>query len=315
MNKLLQGDCLNIMPLLKDGCVDLIYLDPPFFTQRDWGEFDDRWESLEEYVEYIRVRLVEMKRLLKKTGSLYLHCDPTASHYLKVMMDGVFGRRNYRNQVVWKRRHGVNNNATVRFPGAYDTVLVYSGGTKPVWNPQYGKHEEGYVKDRFTHKDERGRFSLRPLTASPNTHGDGHEYEFHGRTERWLRTPEAMERLEREGRIWFPKRKGCLPCKKTYLHESKGVPVSDLVTNRPPVGGNEQTGYPTQKPESLLRLFIKASSNENDLVLDPFCGTGTTCVAAAKLKRRWIGMDVNPNALEIAQKRLNPRNFGWFAEE
>ena len=259
------------------------------------------------YLAMMAVRLIELHRVLKKTGSLYLHCDPTASHYLKVLLDAVFGARLFRNEIIWKRANAHND--PKRYGRVSDTILYYAKSSQPLWNPQYTEYREDYYKSHFQ-KDENGRlFRTVPLDAP--RHGEGSPnliYDWHGklpaRTRTWAVKRETMEEYDRNGRLRYTKTG--TPTLLQYADEMPGVPLQNIWTDIPPVNpqAQERLGYPTQKPQALLERIINASSNEGDVVLDPFCGCGTTVHAAQKLNREWIGIDVTHLAISLIQKRL-----------
>ena len=254
---------------MPDASVDLIYLDPPFCTQRDWGAFNDKWEDgLDGYLKFMKPRLVEMHRILKDTGSFYLHCDPTASHYLKVMLDGIFGRKQFRNEIVWKRQQGRSNHTHNWFAKEHDTILFYTKSKSYQFHQSYTPVIESDHK-RYRHIDEDGRRYM-------------------------LRRPDKR----RKNRI------------RIYLDKSKGIPLDTLWIKDIQLQSStsERLDYPTQKPLKLLARIIKASSNQGDVVLDPFCGSGTTLDAAQGLGRHWIGIDQNPDAITITEQRLKDRH-------
>ena len=245
---LYQGDCLDVMDSFESGSVDLIYLDPPFASGNRWAQFDDVWPSLEDYVEFMRERMLGCSRVLKSTGSLYLHCDPTASHYLKVMLDGVLGRGNFRNEIVWGYRGGgVPKDAFAR---KHDSMLFYSKGGGNVFNKQYVPYSE----------------------ASQKLVGDKGGVSIDGK-------PRDLDRGAAMPDWW--------------------VDINSLQTWSP-----ERQGYPTQKPLALLERIIKASSNPGDTVLDPFMGSGTTIVAAQRLGRRAIGIEIEKGNCRVSVDRL-----------
>lgn len=266
MCKLYCGDNLEIMHGMPDASIDLIATDPPFNTGRDWIQFNDKWGSMDKYLKFMELRLEEMHRLLKPTGSFYLHCDPTASHYLKVMLDGVFGIKQFRNEIVWKRQLGRSNNAKL-YGKEHDILLFYTRSDAYVFNPVYKPLTAEQIK-AYKHTDENGR---KFYTDSGN-----------------------RKRETKVRRFYLDESKGIaldtLWTKDCQLASSS----------------KERLGYPTQKPVALYERIIKASSNAGDTVLDPFCGSGTTLEAAGTLGRRWIGIDQNPEAIAICKKRLNP---------
>ncbi len=256
-NKLFCDDNLDVLPTMEKESVDLIYIDPPFFSNRNyeiiWGDeaeirsFEDRWEGgIHVYVDWIKQRVMELHRVLKPTGSFYLHCDWHAGHYLKVMCDEVFGRNHFQNEVVWSYRTG---GATKRrFGRKHDTIFFYTKSDKWIFNTvkvkSYQSHKYGY------------KFPAYEIDTKT-----GEQYS-------WVYTRD----------VW------------------------DITMG---TGTGERMGYPTQKPEALLERIIKASSNEGDLILDAFCGCGTTLVVAHKLGRRWIGIDISPSAISLIKKRLS----------
>lgn len=262
------------------------------------------------YLVMMAPRLLEMRRVMKPTASIYLHCDPTGSHYLKLLMDSVFSPANYRNEISWKRtttksdfRQGAKN-----WPRIRDVLLYYAKDEKKQadFNQQFVPYSDDYVSTKYRNVNEDGRqYMLDKLTA-PGMGSRGHpQYEFMGVTRYWVYSKEKMERLVAEGRIVQPS-PGSVPRYKRYLDEVKGIALGDTWDDIYPINSmaQERLGYPTQKPEALLERIIKASSNEGDLVLDPFCGCGTTIAAAQKLGRRWIGIDITHLAITLMKKRL-----------
>jgi site-specific DNA-methyltransferase (adenine-specific) len=253
------------------------------------------------YLVMMAPRLAELRRVMKPTGSIYLHCDPAASHYLKMLMDAVFNPENFLNEIIWKRTSAHND--PVKWGSVHDVLFYYSGKGKTVWNPIYLDHSEEYLT-RFRHMDPDGRkWTDADLTAK-GLSGGGYTYEYKGVTSLWRVPPETMKRLDAEGRLHFTNKGGIRL--KRYLEDTPGIPVQDVISDINPINSQaaERLGYPTQKPEALLERIIKASSNEGDLVLDPFCGCGTTIAAAQKLNRRWIGIDITFLAITLMKKRL-----------
>lgn len=257
------------------------------------------------YLAMMAARLVELRRVLKPTGSIYLHCDPTASHYLKVLMDAVMGAEHYRAEIVWKRTNA-KGLAFSNYPKDHDVLLYYARGESPVWNRPYMPHDPGYVESFYRHVDADGRrYRLSDLT-NPNRNRPNLEYEFLGVRRVWRWTRERMEEAFRQGLV-VQTRPGSVPQQKRYLDDVPGTPVDTVWTDIPPIGpaAAERLGYPTQKPLALLERIISASSNPGDVVLDPFCGCGTTVAAAQKLGRRWIGIDITHLAIGLMRKRLH----------
>ena len=267
MNKLHIGDNLEIMKSMGYNTIDLIYLDPPFNSNKFYSSkgfsFNDRWKE-DDYLTFMRQRLIIMRRLLKETGSIYLHCDPTASHYLKIMMDEIFGIKNFRNEIVWcyKGPSPIKN----RFPKKHDIVFYYTKTDKRVFNCDV-------VRVPYTESKEKAM-------------------------KRWAHTKSGIftkdNFSERENKI-------------KDLFERGGKIIEDWWSDIGAGGHipkNELVGYPTQKPKKLLERIIKASSNEGDIVMDPFCGSGTTCVVAKQLNRQYIGIDLSDKAIELTKQRM-----------
>ncbi|MDE0013592.1 MAG: DNA methyltransferase [Candidatus Poribacteria bacterium] len=309
------GDNLPIMRGINSESIDLIYLDPPFNSKANYAapigsvaagaEFKDTWtlddvdnawldlietkysalnrvihaaltNSDKSYLIYMATRLLEMKRILKDTGSIYLHCDPTMSHYLKLIMDAVFGKANFRNEVIWRKYGGHKNTARRKFTTENDVILFYSVGKTYNFNPVYRPLSEQTIKSEYKHIDENGRRYSIPR---------GRRY--------------------RQGIV-----------KRVYLDTHPGVAIGNLWHEKELTmqgRDDERTGYPTQKPLALLDRIIKVSSNEGDVVLDPFCGCATTCVAADRLQRNWIGIDISGKAAELVVERIKA-DQGLFQE-
>lgn len=263
------------------------------------------------YLVMMAVRLLELHRVLKSTGSIYLHCDPTASHYLKLVMDAVFGQENFRNEIVWKRTSAHNDAG--RFGANIDVILFYTKTENRIWNPLYRPHDAQYVA-RFRNRDPDGRLWADDNLSAKGLSGGGYEYEYKGVRSLWRCPIETMRRLDAEGRLHFTKKGGIRL--KRYLSDTKGVPLQAFWDDIPPVNSQaaERLGYPTQKPEALLERIIRASSNEGDLVLDPFCGCGTAVVVAERLKRRWIGIDITHLAVSLIEERLRKSFPGGLAD-
>jgi DNA modification methylase len=253
------------------------------------------------YLAMMAPRLMELRRVLKPTGSIYLHCDPTASHYLKMLMDAVFGVDHYLNEISW-RRSNPKSHIKVNFSNCRDIILRYSKTTHLIFNMIYAEHDPEYVETAYRYEDAGGRYRLLPL-LNPNDDRPNLTYEFLGVTRVWRWTRERMEKAYEEGLV-VQLKPGAVPQYKKYLSDSKGRTVTDNWDDIGQAAGNESLGYPTQKPEALLERIIKASSNEGDVVLDPFCGCGTAIAVAQRLNRRWIGIDVTHLAITLMKNRL-----------
>ena len=338
------GDNLDIMRGMNAETVDLIYLDPPFNSNKNYSApvgskaagaaFKDTWtlsdldvawmgliadqepaiyklletarlthgKGMQSYLCMMAVRLLEMRRLLKDTGSIYLHCDPTASHYIKVLMDAVFGSKRFKNEISWIRSNPKSLHA-VNFPNNRDVILRYSKADKATFNKVFIAHDQAYVGKAYRYEDEDGRrYRLLPL-LNPNSNRPNLTYEFLGVTRVWRWTSERMEKAYREG-IVVQTKPGAVPQYKYYLEDSKGRTATDNWDDIVQIGARERIGYPTQKPLALLDRIIKASSNPGDIILDPFAGCATACVAAETLDRQWIGIDLSPKAVELVNYRL-----------
>lgn len=251
------------------------------------------------YLTMMANRLLELHRVLKNTGSIYLHCDPTASHYLKIVLDGVFGKEHFLNEIVWER-FGSHNDPN-RFGRVTDTIFFYSKSSEYIFNPVKGEYSDEHLTKRFRYEDPDGRKFWPNTMLAPG--GRGPEYEWNGHTRHWRFTKENMEELERKGEIYYSE-KG-MPYRKNYLDSLPGQNIQNLWTDiKMTKSGSERLGYPTQKPLALLERIIGASSNEGDVILDPFCGCGTAIHAAQKLKRDWIGIDITHLAISLVEKRL-----------
>ena len=369
MNRLFYGDCLTIMrDHMKLGSVDLIYLDPPFNSNREYNAiykdetgrplpdqinaFCDLWELNEEreralrmmpvlmreagiddaavefwrlwmnalrktnprllaYLSYMVERLLLMKGILKPTGSIYLHCDPTASHYIKIMMDGIFGHNNFRNEIIWKRANAHND------PRGYgrisDTILFYTKGKSHTWNTQHTPYRKEYYDSHFK-MDADGRY-YRTVPLDAPRHGDGSPnllYDWKGKipspSRTWAVVIDKMKEYEANGLIRYT-RTGT-PTLLQYADTMRGVPLQNIWTDIPPINpqAKERLGYSTQKPLKLLKRIIRSSTNEDDVVFDPFCGCATTLEAAHELDRHWIGIDIAIHAIKrVAKVRLQER--------
>ena len=299
----------------------MIYMDPPFFTNRKFIKsnndgivsFHDVWNGgISEYLFKIKSIAKECKRVLKDTGSIYVHCDWHASHYIKITLDEIFGYENFRNEIVW-RRHNSHNDAkqgTKILGRVHDVIMLYSKGKNPTWNTIYQKYSEEYVNKVYRHVEkETGRRYAHGDLGGPGgvTKGNPH-YTFLGISRYWRYSKENMQRMFNEGKV-IQTKLGNTPVLKRYLDEMEGIQLQDVWDDIKPVQftKRENAKYPTQKPIKLLERLISLSTNEKDVVLDPFCGSGTTLVAAHNLGRKWIGIDSNPDACKIARNRIEER--------
>jgi site-specific DNA-methyltransferase (adenine-specific) len=361
-NTLFYGDNLDILrQYISDESVDLIYLDPPFNSSRNYNvlfkdemgvdsesqitAFEDTWhwnlaaehtytellteapdhvakmiESLRgfigtnqmlAYLVMMAVRLVELHRVLKPTGSLYLHCDPTSSHYLKIILDTIFEPRNFRNEIVWKRKsgRGETDKKSKEFGQQHDTILFYSKTDDNHFNTLHSfENASEYIEERFKYVDDNGRrYRKSPLTSPSYRPNLIYEYKGYQPPDKgWAVSRETMEQMENEGRLIFPKDKTKRIERKAYLDEYKGQPIQSIWADIPFINpmAQERLGYPTQKPLALLDRIIQTSSNPGDIVLDPFCGCGTAVASAQKLDRKWIGIDITHLSIALQKYRL-----------
>ena len=385
------GDNLPILRGVNSDSVDLIYLDPPFNSKRQYSapigseaagaQFKDTWTlsdvdeawhgeiaereprvyaaidaagivngaGMKSYLIMMAVRLLEMRRVLKPTGSIYLHCDPTANAYLRMLCDAVFGAKRFLSEVVW-RRSNAHSKTRAQYGPIHDTLLFYAMSRASVFHPGTRPYSRAYIEARFKESDERGRYQLNYLTGPGERDGEsGAEWRGfdptavgrHWAVPRSLRpflpndgqgmsSHEKLESLHGQGFIVFPRKQGGQPMYRQYI--GPGVPYQDLWAYQPNTSGTlfdseehidqdvkwleaeaERTGYPTQKPLGLLDRIIRTSSNEGDLVLDPFCGCATACVSAESLHRQWIGIDLSERAFTLVRERLRTE-FRIFAE-
>ena len=374
MNRLYYGDCLTIMQNeMRSNLVDLIYLDPPFNSNRAYNAiykdetgrplpdqidaFCDLWTLDDErerairrmpefmvengiddgiiqfwkvwmnalrntnpkllaYLSYMVERLVQMKIILKPTGSIYLHCDPTYSHYIKVIMDGIFGQENFRNEIIWQRASGRakgSQHSRKSWGQDTDTIFYYVKSRNAVHYDVTRPLTEEEMEEKFPAVDDKGRrYNTEvPIFCSPSM-GERPNlcYEYNGvrnpHPSGWRVKREKLQEMDEAGDIIW--REGRTPLRKSYADKYKGKPIGSLWTDIPPAAGDEALGYPTQKPLALLDRIIRANSKEEDVVFDPFCGCGTTLHAAQKLNRQWIGIDIAIHAIKrVAAVRLSER--------
>ncbi|MDR1023704.1 MAG: site-specific DNA-methyltransferase [Prevotellaceae bacterium] len=328
VNKLILGDNLEILKTIERETVDLIYLDPPFFSNRNyeviWGDegeirsFRDRWAGgIDTYIVWLKERVEEMHRILKTSGSLFLHCDWHANAYIRVeILDRIFGIDNFRAEITWQRTNA-HNDAKKKLAVLKDTIWYYSKTDKNVYNPVFGAMTEKYVSEFYKYDDNDGKgkyqtVDMRSPNPRPNLMYKYKGYKPHKNG--WCYSLETMQELDAKGLIKFPDNESGRLRRKMYLSEQKGVLLGDVWTDIQNVQGTskERIGYPTQKPEKLLERIISMSSNEGDIVLDPFVGGGTTVAVADKLNRQWIGIDQSVQAVKVTELRLD-RQHGLFS--
>ncbi|MSP28409.1 MAG: site-specific DNA-methyltransferase [Methylococcales bacterium] len=265
--------------------------------------------ALLAYLVSMTLRIAEIHRVLKPTGSFYFHCDPTASHYLKLVLDAIFCVRggDYINEIVWKRSYG-HGDSKKSMGRNHDVVFYYIKNTNKYFlNRFYHTHDEKYINSFFKHNDERGLYKLENLTSPSPRPNLTYEYKGYPSPDKgWRVKLERMQELDRDDRLHFPAKKNGRIMKKVYLHELEGQPMTDIWVDINPLSAHdaERLGYPTQKPEALLERIIKASSNEGNIVLDAYCGCGTTVAVANRLNRQWIGIDITYQSISLILKRL-----------
>ena len=318
-NQLYCGDCLGVLDAFPNESIDLIYIDPPFYSQRVyeaiWNEeserfaFQDRWAGgINHYVNYLAARIKKLYAKLKRTGSFYIHLDWHISHYMKMELDKIFGYGNFQAEIIWRRTSAHID--TVGFGHITDSIFFYTKSDQFTWNPQFRPYSEEHLSKSYRHKDPATglRFMLADLTGAGIRRGETgkpwHKINPTRWNRHWIRPPKELDELDHKGLIYWPERGG-MPRLIKFLSE-KGQPIDNIWTDIPPVTSQsaEREGYPTQKPIALLERIISASSDPGDLVLDAFCGCGTTLAAAHKLDRRWMGIDISQTAIRVVEKRL-----------
>ncbi|HMM41496.1 MAG TPA: site-specific DNA-methyltransferase, partial [Thermomicrobiales bacterium] len=303
-NLLIRGDALNALTSLIGlpefareyvGKVRLAYLDPPFNTQQSFLQYDDALEH-SVWLTMMRDRLTQVKTLLADDGCVYVHCDSSEGHYLKVLLDEVFERANFRSEIIWKRTSA--HSSAKRYGPVHDTILFYSKTASFFWNPIYQQYDAEYVDTFFDQVDGDGRRWRRSdLTGAGVRSGAtgqlwrGIDVTAKGR--HWAYPPAVLDELDANGQIHWPKKEGGMPRLKQYPEDLAGVPLQDVWTDIRPMHNlsGERTGYATQKPEPLLQRILAASTNPGDIVLDCFLGSGTTAAVAHKMGRRWVGVE------------------------
>jgi DNA modification methylase len=320
------GDCLDQLAKLPDGCVDLIYIDPPFNSNRNyevfWGEtkekraFEDRHASTAAYIDYMRPRCVELARVLKKTGSFYYHCDWHASHYVKVMLDQTIGENNFQNEIVWRRTN--SRTEPNQWPRLHDVLFFYTAARSGfTFNPLQTAGEIARTPHTLITGSDGLKYNTGDLTGSGVTKKGESGQPWRGFNptnfgRHWGYAHSQMDEWDKAQRIHWPKKKGVAGGFPRLIEETPFEPDARMVQvgsvwtdiDRLNQTAKERLGYPTQKPLALLERIINASSNANDIVLDAFCGCGTALVAAQNLGRQWVGIDISPTACRVMAKRL-----------
>jgi len=337
-NNVYCGDNLVMLKQLPDNCIDLIYIDPPFNSNRSyeifWGDkqerraFEDRFGDANAYINYMRPRIVELHRVLKPTGSFYYHCDWHAGHYIKIMLDQIFDFNCFRNEIVWKRSD-THNDAKKQYAVVSDSIFFYTKSDDYTFNIQYTPHNPKTLKEWYLflefpdgtiRKMTKEEIETQTIPAgarrfntgnasNPTKVWEGGQYIYKGYNhpeKGWRYSLETMKELDKKGLLIFPKNKDGRIMRKRFLDEQKGIVLGNMWYDIDHLRAKkaERLGYPTQKPLALLQRILETSSNENDIVLDAFCGCGTTLAAAQGLGRKWLGIDIAPTACRVVGQRL-----------
>jgi len=343
-NRLIWGDKKYVLPSLLPefaNSVDMIYIDPPFGTGADFSyqvevpdhevdttsftklpsvieqkAYRDTWgvgpTQLDSYLRWFYDTLLFLEKLLKQTGSIFIHLDSHVGHYVKIMADEIFGAENFRNEIIWKRTAAHSGEGIIRrFGTIHDIILFYSKSDDYTFNAEHMPYEQDYIDRFYRNTDPDGRRWLsRDLTAAEVRHGESgkpwHGIDVAAKGTHWKFKVSKLDQLAKEGRIYFPPKEGGMPRYKQYLDESKGVLLQDMWTDINPIQAQawERLGYPTQKPEALVKRITNSASKKGDLILDCFCGAGTTAAVAEKMGRRWIVCDLSRFAVHTTRKRL-----------
>jgi len=335
-NRLIWGDKKYVLPSLLPefaGKVNLIYIDPPFDTGADFSftatipddpetdenettkftkqpsileqkAYRDTWgRGLNSYLQWFIETVAILHELLTEDGSIYVHLDWRMVHYAKTVLDEIFGSEQFQNEIIWQRSlpHG---NIDYKFGSSHDTILRYSKSNQFTWTPQYSPHREEYLRDFYKYTESNGRRYRLISCINPNPNRPNLTYEWNGVKKVWKFSKDRMKRMHDEGLLVYSK--SGIPSYKGYLDEMRGIPMQDIWSDIPPLMGSsrEWIEYPTQKPQALLERILKASSNEDDLVLDCFCGSGTTSAVAENLRRHWIACDLGRFAIHTTRKRM-----------
>jgi site-specific DNA-methyltransferase (adenine-specific) len=284
LNRIMPGDNLKLLRRLPEKSVDFIYIDGPYFTQKRWVDFNDKWTSFQDYLEFMKARLQLCRRVMKETASICLQADYRAIHYLKVEMDSKFGYHNFINELIWDRNHKDGFKSQDRFIRIHETILAYSQSREFTFNMQYDPRSPKEIES----------FDLDDGDGKGLYHWEGSSY---------LKKKKDFKEGLKSGKYrWLKGKKN--PDYKFYLNTHEGIPKGTVIKGISSVIRSKKGKYSTRKPEELLELLINSFSNPGDIVLDLFCGSGTACVVAKRLGRNYIGSDINPDALKIARRRL-----------
>ncbi len=304
MNIYTVGNNLELLKNYKDNSIDMIYFDPPYNTGRNFYNFNDKFKTKEEYIHFIKVRLIEVHRILKKTGSVIIHIEPKISHYFRILCDEVFGDNNFTNEIIWKT--GGNAKNKKKLNRWHDTIIVYSKSKNQRFNPQYEPYGDDYRKNNNVkvceyHNKEYVTTAIH--NSQPNVNPRMNlRYEWNGHHKQWYVTKEKMENLHNDNRLSYNK-KG-VPRIKRFLDEMEGIPLRDLWTDISNTQRKEKLDYATQKPVKLLERIVKLYSNEGDICMDIFAGSGTLGRACINQKRKYLLMDINEDGKRIFEESI-----------
>ena len=305
MNTYKVGDNLDLLKEIEPCSVDMIYFDPPYNTGRNFFNFNDKFKTKQDYIEFIRLRLVEVHRVLKKTGSVIIHIEPRISHYFRVLCDDIFGDNNFTNEIVWKT--GGNAKNKKKLNRWHDTIIVYSKSSKQTFNPQYAPYGDEYrKKNNVKICEHHGKEYV--TTAIHNSQPEVNprmnlRYAWNGNEKQWYVTRDKMQNLHDDHRLVYNK-KG-VPRIKRFLEEMDGVPLRDLWIDISNVQRGEKLKYATQKPVKLLERIVRLYSNEGDVCMDIFAGSGTLGRACINEKRKYLLMDINEDGKALFEKSIS----------
>lgn len=313
INKYIVGDNLDVINKLPDEYIDFSYIDPPFYKRRNFGDFDDRWPDINNFCyEFMKPRIELIKLKLKKNGSLLVHLDESSSHYIKVMIDSVFGYNNFRNEIIW--RTGGHSKTTKKLYKAHDNLLVYSKSNKYTFNPIYLQYNEEYLRKnnvQFCEHHKKYYITCAIHHSQPDVvPRPTLRYEWNGHNKQWLVTKKKLEELDKDNRLQYNEHG--IPRIKRFLDEMEGLPLTDVWDNISSIQANEKLDYATQKPIQLLGRIITLYTNEGDIVLDPFAGSGTTGRACIKLNRQYILIDTKKKGKMLFENNKPENLFFGF---
>jgi site-specific DNA-methyltransferase (adenine-specific)/adenine-specific DNA-methyltransferase len=298
------GDNIDLIKQISNETIDLIYLDPPYNTGRNFYDFEDKFNDKNEYIEFIKIRLYECHRVLKKSGTIVIHIEPKISHYFRFICDEIFGENNFKNEIIWKT--GGNAKNKYKLNRFHDNLIIYSKTNKQIFNPLYFEYDEEYKKKSNVKICEIYKKEY-ITTALYNSQPDINprinlRYIWNGYEKQWYVNKEKMEKLHNENRLEYNKEG--IPRIKRFLDEMEGIPLRDIWTDISNIQNGEKIDYATQKPVKLLERIIKLYTNENDICLDIFAGSGTLGRACINTNRQFILFDINIKGKEVFLENL-----------